>query len=207
MRLVDMEVEDYLRLVASDSPAPGGGSASALCGSQGIGLISMVAKLTAGKKKYANVSELCEEIGAEALTLSEELYRQVDFDAEAYNRIADSFRLSKNTEEEKIIRRKAIAEAFEHAAKIPLQTMRLGVKGLRCAEKLIGNYNTNCASDLGCGVYGMFSCVRGAWLNVIINLKGLSDEAAAPLKSEGMELMKSAESLAAKLHEAVLEDI
>lgn len=207
MKLVDMTTKNYLKLVASDAPAPGGGSVSALCGSQGVGLISMVAKLTAGKKKYEDVRALCEEIGAEASELSEQLCRQIDMDTQAYNRIADSFRLPKDTEEEKAIRRKAIDEACVYAAEVPLQTMRLGVEGLHCAKKLIKNYNTNCASDVGCGVYGMLSCVRGAWLNVLININGLSDEITAPLKSEGMKLLKSAESLAAMLHESVLEHI
>lgn len=199
MKLVDMQTKDYLELVASDAPAPGGGSASALCGSQGIGLIGMVAKLTAGKEKYAEYKSICETIILEADELCKRLCEQIDIDTEAYGRIADAFKLPKITDEEKAVRRQAIAEATVFATEVPLETMRLGVQGLLCAEKLIGNYNTNCASDVGCGIYGLLSCVKGAWLNVRINVGGLSGEKGVSMKEEGAELLEKAESLAARL--------
>ena len=199
MKLVDMQTKDYLELVASDAPAPGGGSASALCGSQGIGLIGMVAKLTEGKEKYAEYKSICEAIILEADELCKRLCEQIDIDTEAYGRIANAFKLPKITDEEKVVRRQAIAEATVFATEVPLETMRLGVQGLFCAEKLIGNYNTNCASDVGCGIYGLLSCVKGAWLNVRINVGGLSGEKGVAMKEEGAALLEKAESLAARL--------
>lgn len=207
MKLVEMTTENYLKLAASATPAPGGGSASALYGAQGIALIGMVAKLTAGKRKYSDFKEKCEQVALEADEITEKLYGQIDADTDAYNRIADSFKLPKNTEEEKNIRKAAIQSATVYATEVPLNTMRMGVQGLRCAEQLIENYNTNCASDVGCGVYGMLSCVRGAWLNVLINTEGMADNLASPFKAEGSELLKTAESFAAALHEAVLRQM
>ena len=206
MDLIKMQVEDYLKLVASDAPAPGGGSASALCGAQGIGRISMVANLTLGKKKYEAYHALCAEIAEEAALICGKLTNQVDIDTEAYGRIANAFKLPKETDEEKAARRREINEATVYAAQVPLETMRLAVEGLECAKKLIGNYNTNCASDVGCGVYGLLSCVKGAWLNVMINVSGLGDEGEA-LYKEGEGLLEKAEILATETEAAVKTDI
>ena len=204
MKLVDMQVQEYLGLVASDAPAPGGGSASALCGAQGIGLVAMVAKLTAGKQKFAEYHPVCQAVAAEADDVCGKLTVQVDVDTEAYGRIADAFKLSKETDDQKTARKQAIAAATLYATEVPLETMRLGVQGLECTAKLMGSYNTNCASDVGCGVYGLLSCVRGAWLNVLINVSGLPEgETAASLRSEGERLMTRAEALAAELAEQV----
>ena len=133
--------------------------------------------------------------------------RQIDVDTEAYGKMADAFRLSKTTEEEKSVRRQAIEDATVYASEVPLMTMRLGVQGLECARKLIGNYNTNCASDVGCGIYGLLSCVKGAWLNVLINVGGLPEEKGAAMRDEGMKLIEKAEVLAPALNEQVGECI
>ena len=200
MKLIDMQMQNYLQLVASDAPAPGGGSASALCGSQGIGLVAMVAKLTSGKEKFAAYRPVCNAVLAEADTLCKQLAAQVDADTEAYGRISAAFKLPKNTDEEKSLRKKAIGEATVYATEVPLETMRLGVRGLECAAKLIGNYNTNCASDVGCGIFGLLSCVKGAELNVLINVGGIHDaELAARLQNESKVLSTNAEKIAAEL--------
>lgn len=204
MALIDMQLKDYLNLLASDAPAPGGGSASALCGAQGIGLVAMVAKLTAGKEKFAAYKQVCEAVMAQADTLCEALTKQVDIDTEAYGRIAAAFKLPKGTDEEKAARKEAIGAATLYATEVPLETMRLGVQGLECTGKLIGSYNTNCASDVGCGAYGLLSCVRGAWLNVLINVGGVPDpEKAERLKREGQALADRAERLASELAEQI----
>ncbi len=205
MKLIEMNVHDYLDLVASDAPAPGGGSASALCGSQGVGLIAMVAKLTASKEKFAEYHEVCKAVYEEADQICEKLAAQVDIDTEAYGRIADSFKLPKGTDEEKAARRQAINEANQYASEVPLETMRLGVAGLRCADKLIGNYNTNCASDVGCGAQEMLTCVRGAWYNVLINTEG--SDLADSMQADGKKMLDEAEALAKKVSDCVEKDI
>lgn len=208
MKLIDMQVKDYFQLVASDAPAPGGGSASALCGAQGVGLIAMVARLTAGKEKFAAYHPVCQQVIAKADGICDKLSQQVDIDTEAYGRIAGAFKLPKDTDEQKAARKKAIGEATEYATRVPLETMRLGVQGLECAEQLMGNYNTNCASDVGCGVDGLLCCVRGAWLNVLINVGGVPDQATADsLKAEGEALAARAEEMAAQLSGQVKQTI
>ena len=205
MELIDMRLQDYLQLVASDAPAPGGGSASALCGAQGIGLIAMVAKLTLGKEKFEAYHDVCRTVAAGADELCGKLTEQIDVDTRAYGRIAEAFRLLKQTDEEKAQRKAAIADATLYAAEVPMQTMRLALAGLHCAERLLGHYNTNCASDVGCGIHGLLACVHGAWLNVQINAGGWAQQ--EQLLRDGSEIAAQAEALAHALLTELQRDI
>ncbi|MBQ1280687.1 MAG: cyclodeaminase/cyclohydrolase family protein [Oscillospiraceae bacterium] len=201
MKLIDMNLIEYLDTVASDAPAPGGGSASALCGAQGAGLLAMVGRLTVCKEKYAAHFDACNQVIADADAVCKALTAQIDIDTDAYAQMAGAFRLPKATDEEKAARKAAIRAATIHAAEVPLETMRLGLRGLKDAKLLCEGYNTNCASDVGCGVYGLLSCVRGAWLNVCINVGGLPG--AEALEAEGKSIMDESEALAAELDKLV----
>lgn len=208
MKLVDMQVTGYLDILASDAPAPGGGSAAALCGAQGIGLTTMVAGQTAVKKAYEADWPLCQEIMAEGKELFNALTAQVDKDTDAYNLVAAAFKMPKATDEEKAVRRGEIAKATLVATEVPFETLRLAVRSLELADKLLGHYNTNCASDLGVGGLNLHTCVHGAWLNVLINLSGVKDEERANFFSEeGKRLVAHADEIAARIQETVNKDI
>lgn len=208
MKLVDMQVTGYLDILASDAPAPGGGSAAALCGAQGIGLTTMVAGQTAVKKAYEADWPLCQEIMAEGKDLFNALTAQVDKDTDAYNLVAAAFKMPKATDEEKAVRRGEIAKATLVATEVPFETLRLAVRSLELADKLLGHYNTNCASDLGVGGLNLHTCVHGAWLNVLINLSGVKDEERANFFSEeGKRLVAHADEIAARIQETVNKDI
>ena len=197
MKLTDLNVTDYLKLVDSDAPAPGGGSASALCGAQGAGLLAMAAKLTVGKEKYAAFHAVCAAVIAEADDLCGKLTAQIDRDTEAYNRIAAAFRLPRGDETQTAARKREIAAATVYAAEVPLETMRLAMRGLQCAERLAGHFNTNCASDVGCGIEGLLCCIHGAHLNVQINVGGMAE--AAALRAEADEIAARADALCKEL--------
>lgn len=201
MKLVDLKVKEYLDILISDEPAPGGGSVSALAGAQGAALMSMVCDLTIMKKKYAEDHELCEGLKAEARELYTELSAAIDKDTDAYNLVAAAFKMPKETDEEKAARKKAIADGTLEATKIPYSVMQMGMKGLELAEKLYGHFNTNCASDYGVGVLNFMACIKGAWLNVKINLPGVKDEAfAAECEAKGKEIMARGEEIAKRLY-------
>ena len=106
MKLVDMKVNEYLDILISDAPAPGGGSVSALAGAQGAALMSMVCDLTLMKKKYADDHELCGQLKEEAKALYADLTAAIDRDTDAYNLIAAAFKMPKETDEEKAARKK-----------------------------------------------------------------------------------------------------
>lgn len=201
MKLVDLKVKEYLDILISDEPAPGGGSVSALAGAQGAALMSMVCDLTLMKKKYADDHELCEVLKAEARELYTELTAAIDKDTDAYNLVAAAFKMPKETDEDKAARKKAIAEGTLEATKVPYSVMQMGMKGLEIADRLQGHFNTNCASDFGVGVLNFITCIKGAWLNVKINLPGVKDEAfAAECEARGKEIMAKGEEIARRLY-------
>ena len=190
MKLTEMTVNDYLELVGSDAPAPGGGSASALVGAQGVGLFTMVAGLTLGRKKYADFAENCNMIIEAGKPVQNELIAQIDRDTEAYNMISDAFKMPKETEEEKTERREAIRRATIVATNAPLYTLELCHRGMELGKMLIGKFNTNCASDFGVGALNVKAAAYGAWMNVLINVSGLDEELAADYKAKGSKYIE-----------------
>ena len=204
MKLIDMQVKDYLDLLKSDAPAPGGGSVSALAGAQGVGLFMMVADLTLGKEKYADYQEICAQAKEKGVSLYEELVASIDKDTDAFNLIADAFKMPKETDEEKAARRKAIADGTLVATQVPFRTMQLGYEGLMIAKEMIGKSNPNAASDLGVAILNLTACIKGAWLNVLINLPGVKDEEkAAYYNAEGKKMYDEADAIASGLYEDV----
>lgn len=208
MKLVDMTVTEYLETVASSAPAPGGGSAAALSGAQGCALAAMVASLTVGKKKYPDDQELCVRVAAEAGLLAKALEAQIDRDTEAYNRIAEAFRLPKESEEEKAARRGAIAGATLEATKVPFETLRFAREGARLVSSLVGHSNANCASDLGVAALSLVSAARGAWMNVLINAPGIDPgERPEEILAEGKTYLEECEKLGEEAYRALVASI
>lgn len=206
MKLVEMSVAAYIDTVASDAPAPGGGSASALCGAQGAGLSTMVAGLTLGKKKYDDRQAACEAIRGDGMPLVEALKAQVDKDTEAFNLVSAAFKMPKETDAEKAARSAAIQKGTLVSTEVPFETMKLALEALRNAHKLLEGFNTNAASDLGVAALDLLACVKGAWLNVLINIGSLKDtEKAAAFKAEGLAIVREAEELAGAIYGAVEE--
>lgn len=208
MKLIDLKLNEYLDILISDEPAPGGGSVSALAGAQGAALMAMVCDLTIMKKKYADVHEFCGKMKTEAEQLYRDLSAAIDKDTDAYNLVAAAFKMPKETDEEKAARKQAIADGTLEATKVPFGVMQMAMKGLELADKLYGHFNTNCASDYGVGVLNFMACIRGAWLNVKINLPGVKDEAfAKAAEAEGKEIMAKGEEIAARLYAKIEEEL
>ncbi len=201
MKLTDMTLKTYLDTMASDAPAPGGGSASALCGAQGAGLATMVAGLTVGKKKYEANQETCAQVIATGLPLVAALADQVDKDTEAFNLVSAAFKLPKSTDEEKAARSAAIQSGTLVSTEVPFETMVLALEALRNAKKLLEGFNSGAASDLGVAALELLACVKGAWLNVLINIGSLKDtQKAADFHSRGEKIVAEAEALADEIY-------
>lgn len=206
MKLVDMKITEFLDVLKSDAPAPGGGSASALSGAQGCALLMMVADLTLGKEKYRDFEEICLQAKKKGQSLYEELRASVDRDTEAFNLISAAFKLPKNTDEEKAVRRAAIADGTLTATEVPFNTMKLGFEALELVESLVGKSNPNCSSDLGVGALHLKACIEGSWLNVKINLPGVkNEEKAAYFEKEGRSMYAASEKIAAECFDKVLK--
>ncbi len=176
-RLTDLTVTSFMDTLASDAPAPGGGSVAALFGACGTALAVMTANLTVGKKKYAELWDNAEAARTEGMPIVADFLKAVDDDTQAFNRLMDAMHLPKDTDEQKAIRRAAMEAATKDAADMPFHTLTLCERALCVLEQLEGKVNPNCASDFGVAAAALVTAARGAWLNVCINLQSISDEA------------------------------
>ena len=201
MKLIELKVNEYLDILLSDAPAPGGGSVSALAGAQAAALLAMVCDLTTSKEKYADDHSLCAEVREKAGALYEGFAKAVDDDTAAFNLVSAAFKMPKGTDEEKAARKKAIADGTLEATKVPFQVMEMAREGLDLAERLQGHYNSNCDSDYGVGVLNLMTCMRGAWLNVKINLPGVKDEELAEnYAKSGRAMIEEGEKIARRIY-------
>ena len=172
-----MALADLLDAFASNEPVPGGGSASALAGALGTSLLLMVAGMTKTKSGTPEETADLSEASARLRPLRERLAALVDTDSDAYAAVAASFKLPKDTDAQKATRKNAIQVATRHAAEVPLETMRACRDAVRHSVIVARNGNRNAASDIGVALELLMAAVKGAGLNVEINLSGLSDTA------------------------------
>lgn len=207
MKLVDMTVTNYLDVLKSDAPAPGGGSVSALSAAQGAALTAMVCDLTIPKEKYADYRDLCTEVKADILSIYDALVVGIDKDTEAYNKVSAAFKLPKENDEQKAARSKAIQEATVTATEVPYETMELCMKGLEITAKAVGKSNPNAASDLGVAALNLLAGIKGAYLNVMINLPGIKDEAVKARFADAADMAAKAEEQTKRIYEDVLASL
>ena len=206
MKLVDLSLTEFAQVLGSDAPAPGGGSAAALSAANGISLTKMVCELTLGKKKYAEFEAEIAQVHAESARLQESLLTAIDKDTEAFNLVSAVFDMPKETEEDKAARREAMQQALKEATQSPYGMMEDILTALQTTQKAVGKSNTNAASDLGVAALNLKAGLQGAWLNVLINLSGVKDEAfVADYRSKGEELLQKGCSLADEIYQEILK--
>ena len=206
MKLVDLSLTEFAQVLGSDAPAPGGGSAAALSAANGISLTKMVCELTLGKKKYAEFEAEIAQVHAESARLQESLLAAIDKDTEAFNLVSAVFDMPKETEEDKAARREAMQQALKEATQSPYGMMEDILTALQTTQKAVGKSNTNAASDLGVAALNLKAGLQGAWLNVLINLSGVKDEAfVADYRSKGEGLLQKGCSLADEIYQEILK--
>ena len=174
-RLADLTVRDFTDEVSMDSPAPGGGTVSALTGSMGAALVAMVGALTSGKKGYEDRFDEMEKLGLEAQRLKDSLMADLDNDTDAFNRVMAAARMKAKNPEEKELKQQAVEEATKLATLIPLGVLEHGFEVLKLAKTMVQRGNPNSMSDAGVGGIMAAAAAEGAYLNVLINLPGISD--------------------------------
>jgi formiminotetrahydrofolate cyclodeaminase len=185
MKLAETKIADYLELLGSDAPAPGGGAAAALSGAQGAALVMMVANHTIGKKKYAEFEELNVRVRDEAAGLLEKLTAGIDEDRDAFKKVSAAYGMPKAGEDQKRARADAIASASVGAADAPLAAMRAAVRALELTGELMGKSNKNLVSDLYTAALHLLACIESAKYNVEANIPYIRDkELAGSMKKE-----------------------
>ena len=194
MKLADMTVTVFTDTVASDAPAPGGGSVAALAGSIGAALTAMVACLTQGRKKYADFAAYAAQVEEKGNDLKRRLMDVMDRDTEAFNLVSAAFGMPKTTDEEKAARSAAIQEGLKACTKTPMEMMELMDETIALAHSLLEKgFNDTAASDLGVAFLSLKAGIQGAWLNVLINIGSLKDQAfAEEYRAKGETLLARA---------------
>lgn len=174
--LIHQSVSEFLDTTASSAPAPGGGSVSALAGALAAALTSMVCRLTIGKKKYAAVEAEMQAALGPAEELRNHFRSLIDQDTAAFNGVMAAFGLPKETDEQKADRQRAIHDATRQATLVPLELMRALQRLLPMTALVAEKGNRNSASDAGVAAVLTGAAVRGAAMNVYVNLTVLPED-------------------------------
>lgn len=174
--LVSLTIKRFLSELASSSPAPGGGSVAALAGALGAALSSMVCNLTLGKKNYEEVQAEIKNMLKASEQLRKSLTELIDKDTEAFNNVIRTFRMPKETENQKEKRNQAIQEGYKTAAKIPFETAKICEKILDIAKVVAEKGNQNSITDAAVSALMVKAGIESAVLNVNINLSSIRDE-------------------------------
>ena len=206
MKLAEMTVTQFADVLASEAPAPGGGSTAALEGALGAALTAMVCRLTEGRKKYEEHQEFVLEVKEKATALQAQFLDVMDRDTEAFMVISNAYGMPKTTDEEKAARSAAIQAGLVKSTETPMEMMELAAQTIALTESLLGRFNTASASDLGVGALSLRAAVQGAWLNVLINIGSLKDqELAESYRTKGQALVDQVVAGADRIYAEVLK--
>ena len=172
----DLSIQEFCNITASNEPVPGGGSVAALCGSLAGALTEMVTNLTIGRKKYVEIDhemrEICEKTNELRLGLLEDIKK----DSEAYNLVMNAYKLPKETDEEKEVRKLAIQEGLVEASKAPFEVAKKTIEIERLAAVVVEKGNKNAITDGMVAVMMARTAILGACQNVKVNLEFIDDK-------------------------------
>lgn len=207
-KLVDMTVKDFTFETASESPAPGGGSISAVMGAMGAALGTMVANLSSHKRGWDERWEEFSDWAEKGKYYQEALLKTVDEDTDAFNQIMDAFGLPKKTEGDKQARHEAIQAATKNAIEVPFKVMTLCYESMEVMKAMAEIGNPNSVSDAGVGAIAALAGVKGAFLNVKINAGDLEDKAwVGDIIAKGKVILEKAAALQKDILDIVEEKL
>ena len=168
-------IQDFLDVLSSKEPVPGGGGASALCGAVGNALGQMVANLTVGKKKYAEAEPEVKEHLEKMVKLQAEFTALADDDAKVFAPLAKAYSLPSETEEQKAYKAEVMETNLLAASAVPLQIMEKSMQMLTILDRLADIGSRMAVSDVGVAVQSTRAALLGAAMNVYINTKSMKD--------------------------------
>ncbi|MGQ3012789.1 MAG: glutamate formimidoyltransferase [Flavobacteriales bacterium] len=207
-KLAGLTVEGFVNETLSESPAPGGGSISALAGALGAALGTMVANLSSHKRGWDDKWEYYSNWAEQGATLATELTQLVDEDTAAFNKIMDAFGLPNKSDAEKAARSEAIQAATRYAIEVPYRVMQRAGAVLPVLKAMVETGMQSSLSDGGVGALCIKTAVSGAFLNVKINASTLKDETYKNdilAKASALEaaVLSEADAILAEVHKRI----
>ena len=201
-------IEGFLEVLSSREPVPGGGGASALAGALGNALGQMVANLTIGKKKYADVEAEIKELLGRMQKLQAAFVTLADRDGQVFAPLAQCYSLPSLTEEEKAYKERVMEERLLDASFVPLEIMEHAVAMLGILEILGDKGSRLAVSDVGVGVQFIRASLLGAVMNVYINTKSMKNrEKAEELNARAGQLIEEGTAWADRIYAKVLDQL
>ena len=200
----ELSVTEFTLQLSSKAPVPGGGGAAALVGALGAALGGMVASLTVGKPKYADVEDEVQELKVAAYRLQKDLLELIEKDAEVFAPLAGAYRMASGTEEEKAEKERVMQACLKQASLAPLEIMEKCAETLVLLEKFAEKGSVLAVSDAGCGAALSKAALQAAWLNVCINIRIIDDEKfVQEIRSKAQALLDSGLPLADSVYKSV----
>ncbi len=202
--LIELNLREFANELSSDSPAPGGGSTAALCGSLSASLSAMVSNLTVGKNGYEEVQDKVKSLAESGQGIKDDLLRAIDQDTQAFNQVMAAFRLNRKTKEQKAKRIVTIEDATKEATLIPFEVMEKCVSALKLAKEVALTGNKNSISDVGVAGLTAQAGAEGAYYNVMINLPNINDkEFKSDISTKAIILKDDAVKLGNEIREII----
>lgn len=169
-------LQDFVNKTYSKDPAPGGGGGCSLCAALGVALSGMVANFTTGKKKYAQYEEDIQKIIKDAKKLQDRFLSLIDEDEENFVPLSKAYGLKAESEEEKKFKEEEISRCSIIACKAPMEIIDISYEAVLIHEQLLRKGSVLLISDVGVGVECLRTALKGAYLNVMINMKTINDQ-------------------------------
>ena len=196
--------DEFVEVLASKAPVPGGGGASALVGAVGMALGNMVGSLTVGKKKYADVEEEMYALKEKATALQADFLRLIERDAEVFEPLAKAYGMPRETEEEKAEKARVMAIVLKDACSVPMEIMEKCCEAIDVIEEFAAKGSALAISDAGVGAAFCKAALLGASLNVYINTKSMADkEYAAELNAKADAMIEKYTKIADEVFASV----
>ena len=201
----NMTVQEFAMQTASNEPVPGGGSISALAGSLAAALTEMVAGLTIGKKKYAEVEDEMWELKKKCDELQKDFLRLIERDAEVFEPLSKAYGMPRETEEEKAEKARVMEIVLKDACSVPMEIMEKCCEAIEVIVEFAAKGSTLAISDAGVGAAFCKAALKGASLNVYINTKSMKDrEYAEELNKKADAILEKYTKIADETFDSVL---
>ena len=203
-----MTIQEFLDVLSSKEPVPGGGGASARAGALGNALGQMVANLTIGKKKYALVEDEIKELAERMKGIQGQFSALADQDAKVFAPLAKCYSLPSGTEEEKAYKAEVMEARLLDASLVPMEIMEKASEMLEIMDILADKGSRMAVSDVGVGVQFIRTALLGAVMNVYINTKSMKNrEKAEEMNEKAERLIKEGTEAADRIYQKVLEQL